>query len=113
MCALPQIAQAKQYGSRRAYSGPIVVLSEKSKAWMDDEIEAALEDSPPLRVCHNPAVWHGLTRHLAMVLSRINLGCFYKQIRRNCCQSQLRSGPPRIVQLQVCIRPETEPYLLR
>lgn len=56
MCwTLPQIAQTKQDALRRAYKGPIVVLSEKDKAWMDAEIEAALQDGPPLKV----------TRHVA------------------------------------------------
>lgn len=45
-----QIAIARKYKSRRAYPGPVVVIAEEDKAWMDAEIKAALQGGLHLNV---------------------------------------------------------------
>lgn len=41
---------ARADDSRQAYRGPIVVISEEDKPWMDTQIEEALQGGPPLNV---------------------------------------------------------------
>ena len=49
--ALVAADRAGQAGEvQQAYNGPLVVLSEKEKAWRYGNVEAALQHSPPLRV---------------------------------------------------------------
>ena len=44
---------ARLDASRGAYYGAIVVLAEKDKAWMDAQIEDALDGAPPIEVRHS------------------------------------------------------------